>query len=209
LDETDRRNQIIKTTTDPYWKEWASMIQTTYVIPDPEEIAASFAHILEQVKVDFNLIKSACINAAKADIQECGISHTERWVREDATIHRGHWKDAAALYLKFVDWFKLENPDYKPTTRNMWSREMKKIACVQHAKLGSDDFGRRRQTNEFLVADSSEVVSVSRKEVAADFREFTGVEIPEIMDREPDDDALLSPSRAKLERMREEFAKEM
>ena len=98
LDGSDRRNMIVRTTDDPFWKEYASQIKRNFAIPRMVELAKGFAWILEQVKVDFSLLTSAPMTQAKADIQVAYANPVEEWASNDPMITRGEWVKAARCF---------------------------------------------------------------------------------------------------------------
>jgi len=62
LDKTDRRNQLIKTTDDQYWKEFASIVRVKYVDANKEAVARGFGWILDQIDVDMPFISLSLIH---------------------------------------------------------------------------------------------------------------------------------------------------
>jgi hypothetical protein len=124
LDKTDRRNMIVKTTDDPQWKAYASHVKRRLVQHNLKDLAKGFAWILEQVKVDMDLVSSAPMNQAKANVQAAQMDDAEGWVRDDIFVDRDVEMQAMALYGKFKEWFVKTNPSGKVPSSTSWGRQM-------------------------------------------------------------------------------------
>lgn len=160
LSKTDRRNQMIKTTDDPYWVAYASEFQSQHVQRDINEVAAGFAHILEQVKIDFKFISKAHINEFKAGIQESSSNEVEEWIKTDITIQRDKFCYSAELFEEFKTWCHSARPGKPVITLQSFGRMMGKCS-----KLGVE----KKTTNsgaQYWIGNKIESIVIDREEVA-------------------------------------------
>ena len=165
---TDRRNQFIKTTDDPYWKAYAGEINTGPLRKEPDNVAAGFAFVLESVKVDFEFIGSAHINEFKREIQDDG-DVLGVWLQSDGNITRGTAIRANVFYEFFKDWFKENYPDQKPMSGIKFGREIKKM---KQYGVTFDTSDKRLVT--FTVGEPEQVQVIDRQAVADNLSELTG-----------------------------------
>lgn len=172
LDKTDRRNHMIKTTDDRYWKEYASVVRTQYVDRDLETIAAGFGWILEQVQVDDKFISSAFVNDLKATIIAAGNDEIERWLREDPLIDKDIWRNASDFYEKFKTWMNQYNPGQRIPTMTAWGRRMSKCADLAVNKRRTDS-----GTQYFVGSRIPKLEKVDRDLVARDVGSITGITV--------------------------------
>lgn len=208
LDKSDRRNQIIKTTNNPFWKEWASFVQVHYVMPDPRNISAGFAFVLEHVKVNYDMIKSAFVNSAKADIQNASQEGSPAdWIKHDMTINRNVWTPTKVLYTKYKEYMQEDHFGKPIVSQNKFAREMRKIPCVCKEEIGTFDSLRVRKTPEFKIDYYFDAKGANRSEVAKEFYAFTDVAPMPIYDQELPPEDKISEKTARFLHMQSQLSK--
>lgn len=211
MDLHDRRNQVIKTTDDIYWREFASIVQTAYFLPRPDDVASGFAAVLERVKVNHDLIKSAYVNQVKSDVQREGQSQAKEWTDNDVTLQLADaeanygedgWHVGEDYYRRFVVWIDAQG--MKPNTANKWARDMRKLPCVEKRQ------NKDTRITQYRHVKIDEMPIVDHNTVAKDFDGFGDVVITPIDDEQVSETApdKLSPGRAQMKRLREILLRE-
>jgi hypothetical protein len=190
LDKTDRRNQLIKTTDDRYWKEFASIVRVKYVDANKEAVAEGFGWILDQVQVDMPFISSAFVNTLKAQILADSQNIVERWIQNDTMITRNHWRQARDMYDDFKTWMKSSEPGRPIETETAWGKLMSKSA-----RLGVEK--RRSNTGvQYIIGEALAAEAADREQIAQEIGNMTGdtievqdydevIAVPEGMDLTP------------------------
>ena len=196
LDKTDRRNHLIKTTDNSYWKEFAAVIQTKYVQVDIENIAAGFAWVLEQVQVDMQFVNTSFINNLKANIISESQNLVEEWLTHDPLIKKNVAINADDLYQKFKEWMRDANPDSQVIS-------MKKFGTLlTNAGAG---YGVKKDRNRFAttyeIGVAPVAVHVDRASVA---RDVGGITLETITVQDNDVAVVLpvAPVLTEMQRMR-------
>lgn len=130
MSSADRRNMVVKTTDDPFWKSYASEIKRNLILPRLEAVAKGFGWILEQVQIDLPLIMTAPITAAKAAIQAAHQPQVEEWLATDEMLDRQEMIAASELYGKYKEWLDSACPGHRALTQAQWGREMSRLATA-------------------------------------------------------------------------------
>jgi hypothetical protein len=130
MSSADRRNMVVKTTDEPFWKSYASEIKRNLILSRLETVAKGFAWILEQVKIDLPLIMTAPVTEAKAAIQAAHQPQVEEWLATDELLERQEMIAAAELFCKYKDWLENACPGQRPLTQAQWGREMSRLAAA-------------------------------------------------------------------------------
>lgn len=105
VDAEDRRNQFIQTSSNPFWVKYAANIQINSFKKRPIDVAAGFAYILEQVKVDEELIAKSFNNAIRQGIVSNSTTVIEDWLNNDATVTRDKWVTSTDMFEDFKKWY--------------------------------------------------------------------------------------------------------
>lgn len=171
LDKTDRRNQMIKTTDDPYWVAYASEVNVQLLNKDNIKVAKGFAWILEQVKVDLPFISKAHLNEFKVGIQNVSNNEVEEWIKTDITIDRDKWVKASTLYGDFKKWCADARPGKEILTQNMWSRYMTKCDKLGVTKRVKADCA------EYMLEKKVFAPVVNREAVAKEIAEQCSIDV--------------------------------
>ena len=205
LDSSDRRNMIVKTTDDPFWKDYASEVKRKYVTEKIGDVAKGFAWILEQVQVDKALIMSAPMTQAKANIQGAHKSKVEEWAFTDASIDRGVWLKSSKCLGVFRNWL-LSNYPKESMSETAFGREMGKLVSNNMVEKKRAERGQEYQ----FPAEMARPQPVSHRADAADaLGKIVGEEcIVQNYDAEIEAPEAPKPM-TKMEKMRFELAKTM
>lgn len=195
LDKTDRRNHLIKTTDDRYWKEFASIVRVQYVDRDPVSVAQGLGWILDQVQVDIKFISSAFVNSLKSQILLDSQNIVEKWIQNDPIITRDRWINAREMYVEFKQWMMDSNPGQSIESETTWGRQMSRAHRMGVQK-------RRGSTGaQYYVGEAAEAAAIDREAVASTVGRLTGDQV-EIIDidqsAEPETGMKLTP----MERLR-------
>jgi len=142
IDKSDRRNYFIKTSDDAQWVEYASVLQSMMIIPEPEKVAAGFGWYLERVDVDYQYIGRAHNNIFKTQIQEGSMNSVEFWLLEDPVLPRNKWTQSTELFEYYGKWFRKFMPKDTQLNHNKFGRAMTALARTQ--SLGVE---KRMQAN--------------------------------------------------------------
>jgi hypothetical protein len=141
MSAADRRNMVVKTTDNPFWKSYASEIKRNLILPRLQAVAKGFAAILEQVDLDLALIMTAPVTAAKAAIQAAHQPQVEEWLTTDELLPRQDLIPASELYGRYKDWLESACPGHRPLTQAQWGREMSRLAAagrlIRHRSNGT------------------------------------------------------------------------
>ena len=168
IDKTDRRNQLIKTTDDKWWKEFAGVIQVHYVSPDPRSIAAGFAWVLEQVKVDSKFIETAFVNELKARILSDSQNAVERWITSSALIVRGKEQLSEDWYKAFKEWSFENAPSDRVIDSATFGKYLSKCTAL------GVTLRRSKGKNYYRVDEAAVAQAVDREAVTEQVSRITG-----------------------------------
>ena len=124
LDQSDRRNHMIKTNDHSDAVGFAIEIRTNYVDRCPREVAAGFAWFLERVDVDYNFIGRAQLNLFKSGLLQNSIHEVGEWVQSDPLINRDTWESGIDLYDSYKSWMSRDKPGRQPLTKKSWDKLM-------------------------------------------------------------------------------------
>jgi len=197
LDNTDRRNHLIKTTDDPYWKVYASQIKVNYVDKDPENIAEGFAYILEQVAVDDQFVNTSFINGLKASIIAASQNTVEEWISSDSLIVKGPSKFlSSALYGDFKLWMNANMTKTPMPTIKEFGVMMGKAGTYGVVKHKTKD------GTKYSIDQPPSVIKINTKDVAMDVGSIAGKDIS-VQDNDVLIEMRVAPVLNKLEKMRE------
>lgn len=202
LDKTDRRNHLIKTTDDNYWKEFAAVIQTQYIQNDIGSVAAGFAWILEQVKVDQVFVNTSFINSLKASIIASSQNGVEEWLSHDPLITKGEFVGARILYDEYKIWVRTSaGTAAEILSETMWGRLMGKAAA------SGVDKKRAKDGMKYYVGVAPIVCAVNRDAIGQDIGRIT----QDTFDIKNDDCEIVmpvAPVLSKAQRMRERLLRD-
>ncbi len=124
IDNTDRRNQFIKTTDDDSLRAEAVMIQTDIIHKNLKKLASGFSFILNNFKVNKTEANMAFINAAKTNVSMVNIDTVEDWVRNSEMLDRGTFISADTLYDRYKVWCDNYAGAEKPLSLRGWGLRM-------------------------------------------------------------------------------------
>jgi hypothetical protein len=162
-DETDRRNFMVKTTDDPFWKEFASILKAKILESNMAEAAAGLAWVLAQVQLDLTLIMTAPLTALKAENKAVRLPPVEEWITQASHITREKQVAAEDLYFEYTNWHQGNCPGKVCLSLPYWGRGMKALA-----KRGVEP-GRDKRGSRYLVPkELGEIVTTGSRDKAGD-----------------------------------------
>lgn len=198
LDKSDRRNHLIKTTDDPYWKEFAGIIKTQYVDRDIEKIAAGFAWILEQVPLDLKFANTSFTNTLKANIIANSQNVVEEWITMDGLLLKNKSMSATDAYNAYKEWSHTSRPGEKQVTEKVFGQLLK----------NAGSYGVKwKRTNtgvQYTFGTAIAAANVDRARVARDVSSIVG-ETVEVLNNDVEIVMPTAPVLSQLERMREKL----
>lgn len=124
LDQSDRRNHMIKTIDSDDGVAFAIEIRTNYVETMPEKVAAGLAWILERADVDYGFIGRAQMNTFKAGLLNNSIHEVGEWVQSDPLIERDVYASGIDLYDTYKSWMIRDKPGRQLMTKKSWDKLM-------------------------------------------------------------------------------------
>src|ERR1017187_6759677 len=156
IDQSDRRNQFIKTTDDKEWVRAAIEIQKTMITTNIDKLASGFAYMLGLVRYNKDMLNISFINEAKVEVSTAHLDGVEDWVRNAVIPQRGTWASAKALHEEYTNWCKSPAAGTKAKvdvlSETSWGRRMTEL---RKSKLV--DKRKNRIGNQYnIVADFEE-----------------------------------------------------
>jgi hypothetical protein len=162
-DETDRRNFMVKTTSDPFWKDYASILKGTILASHMAEAASGLAWILSQVKLDMALINTAPLTALKAENKSVRMPPVEEWLTQASHITREKAVPAQDLYFEYTNWHQIYCPGKVALSCSYWGRGMKALA-----KRGVQSVRDKHGSRYIVPRELIEIVTTGSREEAGD-----------------------------------------
>jgi hypothetical protein len=130
ITSNDRRNHMIETTADKRWVGFASRIRGD-ATHRPVEYAEGFAHVLEQVSVDFASIRYSFINDFKRKVIESHSDAITVWLNHDLTVQKREYQ-SNELYETYKTWHNANGGSDRLMNIKVWGTLMKGHRCVRH-----------------------------------------------------------------------------
>lgn len=169
----DRRNQFIQTTSDLFWSTYAQNLQGSYLKIDPRRTGRGFACILDQVKVDLDLIKRSFINELRIEITNSDKSEVDLWLESDSgRQHIGaKFQPATAMFEDFKGyWVESHTGNAPSVSMSIWGKLMKQHPQVENKRTSAGvEYRVRDEAVEVQLPPALESVSTSADKITPAF----------------------------------------
>jgi hypothetical protein len=137
----DRRNFQVATTNDPSWMTHALDLNN-WMDANPDlakDLAAGFAHVLNGVVVDKNLIATAPDTPLRAENRLHDKNAVECWVVDDDLYPRDKWVLTGELFDSFQNWRQVSAEDSAIRSKQAFSRYLGQVARKSAGGIKSRD----------------------------------------------------------------------
>lgn len=143
LERNDRRNVFVGTTSDEAtWKPFALAFNKGVFNQHRDQVAAGFASILNNIKVDESLISYAYETPEFKRMRADNISAVESWLQTCELTPRDVWLQAGSLFSDYyVPFQKVNFPKTAISNLTRWGIEMKRVTDLWTANFEPDEPG--------------------------------------------------------------------
>ena len=101
---------------------------------NPLQVAAGFAEILSQVKVNMELLGKSHKTAFRNEIAEMSNSAVDDWIENDPTINHDLYVQANIHYKAFCDWYRTVDPSGKIPSQTIFGIQLRNTRLRQVTK---------------------------------------------------------------------------